>query len=755
MAIGVSAQTSGVFGSTATVTTASISPPANSLILISFFYHTVGTPADPAGVTGNGITYTKITGGDPFSGNAFYVYYGMSSSPTSGPITITATNLDTPPDSWMVHVVAFTGVSQSGVNGSGAIGNHTSNGAGSSIYMSTTITCAAGNAAYGFAWAGNTGQTMTQGAGFSLIGSPLDDGIGRQTLVEYNLAGPTTVDFSYSPTPSTLVIYGFEIVAFVPVMEAYNVAWSSMGTTLIRSLRSIAMASGMIPDTRIATIGAVAPPATTFYYVDADWAGAHTGQSSAPWNSLADTGAWTTVNAALSAGPVTVYHAARKASSDVNQTTAQQIVLSRTDASTNRLTLDGMSFYNTSEVTPSWVTYSGNSRHAITCTNNAVGTNNFNGAGGPWPDRNYITVRGFILNSNQTVILGGVHQFVLEYCDVSAPVGAVNGPGILVCIPYQLNNGTTGGSFPTQVTIRNNTVHDTFGEGIYLGATTPDPPLSGGLPGTRQGSDSVLIQGNTITNPGRNGGQGDGIDIKDGNTNVSVIGNVITYPLLNPSTGLYDNGHGPDANGIIVESCALIDGNYVENPSHSCIAPAAAWDNATGRTGLIIRNNICLPGDGSGAVIFAASSATYQWTNTAMYNNTVYNAGYAGFGAQTPSTGLICENNIVHTTGSGFGVDFQSGTVSTHDYNCFQNVAFPLHIAGVNTDCTGLAAVEPHSQCADPLFVNTSAPHSAANFKLQGGSPAATAGTDLSSIFTDDFGNQTRTAPWSEGAWKA
>lgn len=54
----------------------------------------------------------------------------------------------------------------------------------------------------------------------------------------------------------------------------------------------------------------------------------------------------------------------------------------------------------------------------------------------------------------------------------------------------------------------------------------------------------------------------------------------------------------------------------------------------------------------------------------------------------------------------------------------------------------------------DPLFVNASTNSLPAGFKLQSGSPAIGAGTNLNSYFTTDFDGVTRGSSWDIGAWQ-
>src|SRR5882724_10369176 len=123
--------------------------------------------------------------------------------------------------------------------------------------------------------------------------------------------------------------------------------------------------------------------ALTLFYVDPSYTGAtRTGSPTKPWQSLSDgvsPSPWSAINTALNTDAVTVYFAARLAGSDADKTTGTQISLDRTNLSTNRLTLDGMSKYNTTSGTTNgnWVDYlpAGTSRFRVTA-NYPMTTNN-------------------------------------------------------------------------------------------------------------------------------------------------------------------------------------------------------------------------------------------------------------------------------------------------------------------------------------------------------------------------------------------
>src|SRR4029079_5228538 len=131
-----------------------------------------------------------------------------------------------------------------------------------------------------------------------------------------------------------------------------------------------------------------------------------------------------------------------------NETATWELYLYRYSTSSYRLTLDGMSRYNANDVTPSWAAYSGSSRFQI-MSGYPISTYD---VAAP---QNYVTIRGFRVVSVGGQLLqygrGGSHV-VIEYNEFSAASSAVIGAGVAF--------GDAPGS--TEVTIRNNVIHDTF-----------------------------------------------------------------------------------------------------------------------------------------------------------------------------------------------------------------------------------------------------------------------------------------------------
>src|SRR5207248_11002944 len=219
--------------------------------------------------------------------------------------------------------------------------------------------------------------------------------------------------------------------------------------------------------------------------------------------------------------------------------------------------------------------------------------------------------------------------------------------------------------------------------------------------------DNYLIQGNQIDACATAGGQGDGIDIKDGHTNLRVIGNIVR-----PKFGGQGGG---DGQGISVESGSLLDGNYIESPDHDCITIFNGWNNPSGRSTLDVRNNICVNarsgnGHNSGIDVQSPNSGvTKIWSAVHIYNNTIFNTNDACIYIESGNAAGIAtvENNIMHTCGGG-GLSADGGQLAAHDYNAFFNTTGSAVSYSTSVACASVTSSEPHSLCADPKLVSTS-----------------------------------------------
>lgn len=484
----------------------------------------------------------------------------------------------------------------------------------------------------------------------------------------------------------------------------------------------------------------------TTYYMDPDASGANTGTSASPWQGFGST-QWTTINATLASDDVTVYFTARKAASDTDQTWASSILLDRTDTSAHRLTLDGMSQYNTSTSSPAWDTYSGTSRFHVTSTN-CINTDN------PTPSttiRYRITVRGFKLTSTdgKIALIQTSDGIIFEYNQLEHAVTTTQGPGLLV------GQSSDTAAYVNNLIIRNNTINKTWGEGIYISGNHAgqDPP------GINQASnDNIVIENNTVIDAGWFGAQGDGIDVKDGNTNLTIRGNEIYRTASNPGT--------TDVQCIVLASGSLVERNFCHDYAKSGIVTGGAYLNQFGRTGLIVRNNLIVnvaTASGSGILLGGPTvgNEAYKWDQTTVYNNTIYKTtGGTGIANGTNHDNITVKNNLVFMPDANRPFDFPTaGKLAAHDYNLYYKTSGTLvfNNAGVQCTCSTITTCEAHSKCVDPLFVDrTTTPYVSTNFKLQSGSTAIDAGTDLSATFTNDFNGVLRPfgAAWDMGAFE-
>lgn len=558
--------------------------------------------------------------------------------------------------------------------------------------------------------------------------------------------------------------------------------------------------------------------AATTYYVDANYSGGtHTGSATQPWHSLNDSGAWSAINSALGNGAVTVYFSARQPGSSSVQIDTNSINLgSRSDTSSNVLTLDGISQYNSgSAASPTWsanvtpvpcrvwdvsstcVWFTG-AKHAIQAGVPISGSDSPNNCTG-----NFV-VQGFSFQatSGQTADITYIHDLVFQYNEGTRIATGSNGPGVYAgpgqhgpCHSGAARPGGTD-SGPDNVTIQYNYIHATWGECIYIGASTSDPaggsstsspggcgscqqteagPSGTNLacgngestPATCNTGANYVIKQNLIESCASWGGQGDGTDIKDGHPNLQIIENV--YRTTKACTNCGTQSPGNDGQGPLLESGSLVDGNYVEATGHQGTPVYASWNNSTGRGDIVLRNNIYVninSGIGSNTALHVWGPnipGVAVWKSVEMYNNTVYSAGMntgdsciqvdSQSGGTGTFAGATIENNIIDTCG-GNGLSAGSASVLTaHDYNLFNNVTnAPTNIGGTKSSCSGATlSSESHGVCGNPMFISTSTPYVDTNFQLQSASPAIGAAATIGSFNNDYFGN-TRAVPWDLNA---
>ena len=184
-------------------TTGSIVPAANALITIAVIGHTSATASLDPTITGGGMSSWSVVASttlDPQGSTAhkrLTVFRALSASPGNGPITITFPTTESNA-AWVVS--QWTGVNQSGSNGSGAIVQTTTGGADGVSSIATTLAAlgSPNNVAYGVVGTNGSALGITPGAGFSEI-SEQKPAEGTNTILEALFAtNQTAVSASWS-----------------------------------------------------------------------------------------------------------------------------------------------------------------------------------------------------------------------------------------------------------------------------------------------------------------------------------------------------------------------------------------------------------------------------------------------------------------------------------------------------------------------------------------------------------------------------
>jgi hypothetical protein len=253
-----------------------------------------------------------------------------------------------------------------------------------------------------------------------------------------------------------------------------------------------------------------------YYYVDPDYnLNTGDGSSARPWSSLKTS--WNIINEALSKDDVTIFFSAREENVDedqnynkANENWTGVIALARTDTSTHRLILDGKSKYNRDDLSPTWKDNDGLSRAYIHGATQAIAGFREQGL------QNYITIRGFRLapHARKGTCLAlsffGGNYFIFE--------DNITRGGFVYFEYASSSEGTIGNGGCVDILFRNNDISHARGEGLYIGGQGNSGKMF---------HRNIRIEGNKIHGCGATEGEGDGIDIKDGNRAVSVHNNEI------------------------------------------------------------------------------------------------------------------------------------------------------------------------------------------------------------------------------------
>jgi hypothetical protein len=194
-------------------TTAAISPAPNALITVAVRNHRTPAAISPT-LSGGGMTsWTPVASVDydPVSGSLgrLTVFRAMSASPGSGPITITFSGNVSNAD-WIVS--QWSGVDQSGTNGSGAIGQ-TGSARGDAVTALSVPLAAfanANNVAYGAVGARLNAPAITPGSGFTEIAEVTP---GEATLLEAQFATNLNSIQASIASAKNAALLGIEIMA--------------------------------------------------------------------------------------------------------------------------------------------------------------------------------------------------------------------------------------------------------------------------------------------------------------------------------------------------------------------------------------------------------------------------------------------------------------------------------------------------------------------------------------------------------------
>jgi len=151
-----------------------------------------------------------------------------------------------------------------------------------------------------------------------------------------------------------------------PWALATTVTFATTGTYTFQ----LTVSDGTSAVTSSVTVTVNPASSQTAFYVDPTYVGTGIGTAAAPWKSFVDgnpnyAAQWDAINSALASNDVIVYFSARNAGSDTPEEIVGTVSVRRTDTSTHRLTLDGMSKYNTNDSAPSWLDYAGASKMRI------------------------------------------------------------------------------------------------------------------------------------------------------------------------------------------------------------------------------------------------------------------------------------------------------------------------------------------------------------------------------------------------------
>ncbi len=530
-----------------------------------------------------------------------------------------------------------------------------------------------------------------------------------------------------------------------PAPAMFSAAWALTTTVTFTTPGTytfgLAVSDGTNNVTSSTTVNVLSEASQTSFFVDPTYTGGGSdGSARRPWGSLhtpnANNPVWNAINSALAKNNVVVYFSAREAGSDTPETETQEIDIWRSDASTHRLTLDGMSKYNTNDASPSWVDYSGMSRFKIAVARGSLSIG-VQGPNSSFP-MNYTTIRGFDVSGASGRLLIAGNYSVVEYTHVHDIYGT--GPNIMLepsVRDYPRCTALFGNLH--DITVRGNSVDHGFGEGIYLSGTYFKARQGGCLNWGNTHSD-ILVEGNVVDQTVSHGGEADDLDMKAGLTNVTVRNNDFFGGVFG-TRGIVTSGVFPNPDGTPnTRTNFLVENNRIHDRAGRGI-------DMQNQNGTIIRNNVISNVAALGINIASIEGEAWPYTisnGVEVYNNTIYNTP-APF-ANSDATRTIFQNNLIAgAAGASEFVKSPAVTV-TSDYN--------ILIQGGKL--IGDWALGSHSLSLPPgtsFFIDPGKN----NFHLSQNSPAINKGSNLSSlgVATDITGTpRPQVSAWDIGAYQ-
>ena len=472
----------------------------------------------------------------------------------------------------------------------------------------------------------------------------------------------------------------------------------------------------------------------TSFYLDSRWTGNQTGAQSQPWQSLTSV-AWAAINRVLLTNDVVVFFTARSQSGesviyDANRDGIQDgiDINMRTAVTGFKLTMDGRSVYNANASSPSWQPNDTATRSTVRYVNSQNSRH---------VKSSNIKITGFrilcdTVSIAKFVAISGDNWEVSD-CDMSHTSAAKNGPGLLI-VPTcdSAHGGSSEYTMPcTNIVIRNNFIHDTYGEVLYVGGGGLNPGEPGsGYPSHRD----ILIEGNKIYNGAVWGAQGDGIDLKGGLENVIIRGNEI-YNLAgnasSPVRAIVMQGQ-PEGGA----QTTIIERNYI----HDCTGiedAAIAIVNSWGiPQGIVIRNNVI--GRIKGPSVAAGIKIYASQDMSVLHNNTIFEcSSFAVITDSGSQTQLI--NNLVYSNGVSNVQVSLKGTIDS-DNNAF------LSVWGYPSEGSNSILLSTLDLSAFLMDVTNG------DVRVKFGSRITSKGRQLTD-FSTDISGRNRGTKWDIGAW--